>query len=104
MLAPDVPMVAVGGLSDGSPGTDLERIYQGLKEADQGEGVVILMDMGSSVLTTEMALEMDPKESYQMLNCPMVEGAVIAASAIQAGSTLEETVETVKEQKCVDKW
>ena len=45
MIAPAVPIVAVGGLSDGSPGTDVERIYSGLNEVDQGDGVMIFMDL-----------------------------------------------------------
>ncbi|MDI9489768.1 MAG: PTS-dependent dihydroxyacetone kinase phosphotransferase subunit DhaM [Clostridiaceae bacterium] len=104
LVAPSVPIVAVGGLSDGSAGTDVERIYTSLKEADQGDGVLIFMDLGSAVMSTEMALEIDPNDNYIMMNSPMVEGAIVAASAIEAGSTLEEAHNLVESQKGVDKF
>lgn len=104
MIAPNVPIVAVGGLEDGSPGTDMARIFAGLQEADQGDGVVILMDLGSAVMSTEMALEMEPNDRHIMLNSPMVEGAVVAASAIAAGQGISEVCQMVDEQKAVDKF
>lgn len=104
MIAPSVPIVAVGGLPDGSPGTDVERIFSGLIEADQGDGVMIFMDLGSAVMSTEMALEFAPNEKHIMQNAPMVEGTIVAASAIQAGSTLEEACKLVESQRNIDKF
>ncbi|NLZ71441.1 MAG: PTS-dependent dihydroxyacetone kinase phosphotransferase subunit DhaM [Clostridiaceae bacterium] len=104
MIAPDVPIVAVGGLPDGTAGTDVEKIYEGLQEAEKGDGVLIFMDLGSAVMSTEMALEMEPNESHKMMNCPMVEGTIVAASAIQAGSSMQETIDLVESQKNVDKF
>ncbi|NLJ71102.1 MAG: PTS-dependent dihydroxyacetone kinase phosphotransferase subunit DhaM [Clostridiaceae bacterium] len=104
MIAPSVPIVAIGGLPDGSPGTDVERIFSGLNEVDQGDGVMIFMDLGSAVMSTEMALEFDPNEKHIMQNAPMVEGTIVAASAIQAGSTLEEACSLVESQRNVDKF
>ncbi|NLJ94231.1 MAG: PTS-dependent dihydroxyacetone kinase phosphotransferase subunit DhaM [Clostridiaceae bacterium] len=104
MIAPDVPIVAVGGLPDGSAGTDVERIYESLQKADQGDGVLIFMDLGSAVMSTEMALELEPNENHRMMNCPMVEGTIVAASAIQAGSSMDEAIDLVESQKNVDKF
>ncbi|HHT24949.1 MAG TPA: PTS-dependent dihydroxyacetone kinase phosphotransferase subunit DhaM [Clostridiaceae bacterium] len=104
MIAPAVPIISVGGLPDGSPGTDVERIYSGLNEADQGDGVMIFMDLGSAVMSTEMALEFEPNDKHIMQNAPIVEGTIIAASAIQAGNTLEEACNLVESQKNVDKF
>ncbi|MGB4610347.1 MAG: dihydroxyacetone kinase phosphoryl donor subunit DhaM [Saccharofermentanales bacterium] len=104
MIAPAVPIIAVGGLPDGSPGTDIEKIYSALIEVDQGDGVMIFMDLGSAVMSTEMALEIEPDKKYIMQNAPMVEGTIVAASAIQAGSTIEEACDLVESQKNVDKF
>ncbi|HHU53109.1 MAG TPA: PTS-dependent dihydroxyacetone kinase phosphotransferase subunit DhaM [Clostridiaceae bacterium] len=104
MIAPAVPIVAVGGLSDGSPGTDVERIYSGLNEVDQGDGVMIFMDLGSAVMSTEMALEFNPNDKHIMQNAPMVEGTIVAASAIQVGSTIEDACDLVESQKNIDKF
>lgn len=104
LVAPDIPIVAVGGLADGSPGNDVEKIYNALQEADQGDGVLIFMDLGSAVFSTELTIEMNPNNKYIMMNAPMVEGTIVAASAINAGSSLEEVIELVEEQRNVDKF
>src|SRR6266700_1413079 len=46
-----VPVIAAGGMDDGSLGTSYGRIEQAVSEADQGAGVLLLGDLGSSLLT-----------------------------------------------------
>lgn len=104
MMGPDVPIVAVGGLPDGSPGNDVEKIYNALHETDQGDGVLIFMDLGSAVFSTEMAIEIKPNDQHIMMNAPMVEGAIVAASAISAGSNIKEVCQMVEEQRSEDKF
>ncbi len=59
-MAPDVKFYAVGGTDDGRIGTDLEKAIAafeaGLAEAS-GDGVVVLTDLGSAVMTAESAAE-----------------------------------------------
>ncbi len=62
------------------------------------------MDLGSAVFSTELTIEMNPNNKYIMMNAPMVEGTIVAASAINAGSSLEEVIELVEEQRNVDKF
>ena len=52
-----VPIVAIGGASDGSLGTDGGKVLDALREAAAGSGAVVLMDLGSSVLAVRAAQE-----------------------------------------------
>ena len=54
------------------------------------DGVAVLMDIGSSVMTAEMALELLSRPKLKLFDCPLVEGAVIAAVESNMGSSLEE--------------
>lgn len=50
MAGKDHRVVAVGGMEDGSIGTDALRIKEGIEQANGGEGVVLLADLGSGYL------------------------------------------------------
>ena len=85
-MAPDVAIIAAGGTDDGGIGTSLEKIQSGIAQADGGAGVALLADLGSAVMTAEMALEfLDPgqREKVRLADAPLVEGAVAAAVAAQ---------------------
>ncbi|MGH2770062.1 MAG: dihydroxyacetone kinase phosphoryl donor subunit DhaM, partial [Actinomycetota bacterium] len=91
---------AVGGLNeaDDSLGTDACSIF-GAIERIRGDGVLVLMDIGSSVLSAECALEMlAPERRKEVLLCdaPLVEGAVAAAVAARLGETLERVAEQAR--------
>lgn len=89
-MAPEVRVVAAGGLPDGSIGTDFEKVSAALSDADSGSGAVLLYDLGSAQMTAELAVESlgDPSTSI-VADAPLVEGAVAAAVAAQGGSGLE---------------
>ena len=86
-MAPDVSIVAAGGTSDGRIGTSLERVMAALEKAAGGDGVLILADLGSAVMTAESALEFagDP-DGVLLADAPVVEGLVAAAVAAQGGA------------------
>src|SRR2546421_1878161 len=55
-----VPIAAVGGAEDGSLGTNALAIAEAIESmavADEVDGVLVLMDLGSAVLSAETALE-----------------------------------------------
>ena len=90
LIAADCPIAAAGGLEDGSFGTSYERILNAIETVHGEDGVLILMDMGSAVMTTEMVLEDLSYDDIRMADCPVVEGAVAAAAASSDGMSLEE--------------
>src|SRR3954452_20590639 len=81
------------GLAATTFGTDAPAIVDAITAADDGEGVVVLMDLGSAVLSAEMALDMvDPELRDRTLLCPapLVEGLVVAAVAAAGGASPAE--------------
>ena len=56
-MAPDARVVAAGGLEDGGFGTSYERIEAAIGQVLGDDGVILIMDMGSSVMTTRMVVE-----------------------------------------------
>ncbi|SDF98918.1 PTS hybrid protein [Lentzea fradiae] len=90
-MAPDVAVVAVGGTEEGGLGTDYGAVVEALADADTGQGVVLLYDLGSAKMTAEMAVESaeDPSR-YEVVDAPLVEGAVAAAVKAQGGASLPD--------------
>ena len=93
MMAKDVPVAPAGGLSDGGHGTSSEKITAAIKSADRGDGVLVLMDMGSAVMTAEMVIETCGCKNVKMVDCPLVEGAVTGSILSSAGAPIEEITE-----------
>jgi multiphosphoryl transfer protein len=91
----EVKVVTAGGLDEpGNPiGTDAVRVMAAIEQAWSEDGVLVLMDLGSALLCTDMALEMltpQQREKVLLSAAPMVEGAVAAVVQARLGSTLEE--------------
>jgi dihydroxyacetone kinase phosphotransfer subunit len=88
----DTAIEAAGG-DDGEIGTDADRISDGLAAADDGDGVVVLVDLGSAVMNAEVAIEMHDGEAV-IADAPVLEGAVNAAvAATDPKATLDSVVE-----------
>ncbi|MEQ0561867.1 dihydroxyacetone kinase phosphoryl donor subunit DhaM [Amycolatopsis sp. NEAU-NG30] len=93
-MAPDVRIVPAGGLEDGSIGTDYDEVVAATQRADSGDGVVLLYDLGSAQMTAELAVESlaDPSAAV-VADGPLVEGAIAAAVAAQAGKDRKAVAE-----------
>jgi phosphocarrier protein FPr len=84
-----VRVEVAAGLDDGSLGTDATAVLAALERAEQGDGVVVLMDLGSAVLSAELALELldDAARGRVVLSpAPLVEGLVAACVAAAGGA------------------
>lgn len=93
-MAPDVTILPAGGLSDGSIGTDYDEVVAATQRADSGDGVVLLYDLGSAQMTAELAVESLPDPSAAIVaDGPLVEGAIAAAVAAQAGDDRKAVAE-----------
>ena len=87
----DLALEEAGGLEDGSMGTDAERVRAAIERAMSDDGVLVLMDLGSALMSTEMAVElMEGSGRVVMSEAPLVEGAVAAAAAARGGASLDE--------------
>ena len=78
------------GTPDGELGTDAAAIAEAIGRADSGDGVLVLMDLGSAVLSAETALEfLDSTAGVRLSPAPFVEGLVAAVVGAASGSGLE---------------
>jgi dihydroxyacetone kinase phosphotransfer subunit len=86
-----VPVIAAGGMDDGSLGTSYGRIELAVAEADQGAGVLLLGDLGSSLLTVKTLLDERVGQASRavLADAPFVEGAVAAVVTASAGGDLD---------------
>lgn len=96
MMAEKVPIAAAGGMENGELGTSYDKIQAAIEEVYSEDGVAVLADMGSSVMTVEIVLEDMQRENVKMLDCPLVEGAVLAAVESIKGLTLENLAARVE--------
>ncbi len=89
----DVRIEVAAGLDDGSFGTDAVAVADAVARADDDSGVVVLMDLGSAVLSTETALELlddDVRDRVVLCAAPLVEGLVVAVVAAAGGADRNE--------------
>ena len=92
--APETILTAAGiDDADNPVGTDAVRIMQTLLEADNPDGILILVDLGSAILSAQTALDLldDPALAARcrISAAPLVEGAISAAVAASSGADLE---------------
>ncbi len=89
-----VPVIPAGGTDDGRVGTSFEKVERALEQAlDEGDSALILVDLGSAVMVTQMAIESLPEEMQQrirMTNAPLTEGAIAAVVAAAGGDALDD--------------
>jgi phosphocarrier protein FPr len=89
----DLRIAVAAGIDGTLFGTDAAAIAEAVGEADDGDGVVVLMDLGSAVLSAELALELldhDVRERVVLSPAPLVEGLVPAAVAAAGGAGRDE--------------
>lgn len=98
------PLAAAGGLEDGSLGTSYDKISAAVEAVYSEDGVLVLMDMGSAVMTTEIVLEDLDRANVKMLDCPLVEGAVLAAVESAGGRSLKEISERIEDARTTKKF
>lgn len=102
MVPADVPLsVAVAaGTDDGGFGTDATAVAAAIEAVDGPDGVLVLVDLGSAVLSAELAVELLPPETrgqVRLSAAPLVEG-LVAAVVLAAGGADLEVVATEAEQ------
>ena len=101
MAGDQVRIVAAGGMAppETALGTDAVRVAAAIEEAWSERGVLVLMDLGSALLSAEMALELLPEEHRKRVllsAAPLVEGAVAAAVTSRLGEPLERVAPPVR--------
>lgn len=106
MSRPEQALIAAGGMEDGGIGTDAMRVQAAVSQADSGDGVVIMVDLGSAVLSAETALEFLPEElqkRVRIADAPVLEGSIAATVEASLGSDLAKVVQTAEDARNLKK-
>jgi multiphosphoryl transfer protein len=97
MVQGDFPIAVAAGIedSDNALGTDPIQVYEAIASVFSDDGVLVLMDLGSALMSAEMALEFLPqaqREQVYLCEAPLVEGAIAAVVAAAAGKNIQQVI------------
>jgi phosphoenolpyruvate---glycerone phosphotransferase subunit DhaM len=95
VAGPEVRVEPAGGGPEGTLGTSGATVGEAIARADSGQGVVVLADLGSAVLTVKHLME-HLDGGVRLVDAPFVEGAVAAAVMAAAGQPLDDVVQAAE--------
>ncbi len=95
VVSAELPLTCSGGVGDDRAvlGTDAIEIQEAISTVYSDDGVLVLMDMGSAILSAETAKEFlnaEQQEKVRLTSAPLVEGGIAAAVQAQMGASLDE--------------
>jgi PTS hybrid protein len=102
VAGPEVPIVTAGGGPENTLGTDGGRVLEALRSADSGSGAVVLVDLGSSLLSVRAAiseLTAEAAERVVLADSPLVEGAIAAGVIASTGAPLADVAAAAEEAR-----
>jgi phosphoenolpyruvate---glycerone phosphotransferase subunit DhaM len=103
MAGPDLAIEIAGGGPEGSLGSDEGLVRDAIRRADSGDGVIVLGDLGSAILTVRHVLEQQENGHVRLVDAPLVEGAVAAAVVASMGSGLADVAQAAEEARGASK-
>ena len=106
VIGDKIKIKVAAGTSDNRLGTDVFLIEQKVLEIFDGDGVLIIPDLGSAVMSTEMAIESleEPIRSMtQLADSPFFEGAIAAAMEASFGKSLEKVKQAAENTRGMKK-
>lgn len=97
MVHGQVPIAVAAGIEDSENplGTDPIQVYEAIASVFSDDGVLVLMDLGSALLSAEMAIEFLPEAQQQkvyLCEAPLVEGAIASVVAAAAGRDIHQVM------------
>lgn len=93
MVHGEKPSIAIAaGAGEGVIGTDAVKVSEAISQVASRDGVLVMMDLGSAVLSAEMALEFvaDSGVEIRLTSAPFVEGLLAAVVLAAGGASLVE--------------
>ncbi|MEW9677898.1 dihydroxyacetone kinase phosphoryl donor subunit DhaM [Lentibacillus sp. L22] len=92
----EVPIQPAGGTDENEIGTSIDKILQAIEQADDGNGVILMYDLGSAKMNAEMAIEMTDRENIKLAEAPLVEGSYVAAVEAGQGKSVDAIIDNLK--------
>ncbi|MCC5663292.1 phosphoenolpyruvate--protein phosphotransferase [Nostoc sp. CHAB 5784] len=97
MVQGQVSIAVAAGIEDPENplGTDPIQVYEAIASVFSDDGVLVLMDLGSALLSAEMAIEFFSEAQQQkvyLCEAPLVEGAIAAVVAAAAGRDIHQVM------------
>ena len=89
IMAPSAKIAQAGGMDDGGFGTSFEKIQAAIESVFLYYGYQAQKLLGTAVMTTEMVIETYEGKKVEMVDCPLVEGAVVATINSVGGMSFE---------------
>jgi len=91
----DLPLSVSGGVGEDRAelGTDAMEIQEAIGAVYSEDGVLVLMDLGSAILSAETAREFlrpEQQERVRLTSAPLIEGGIAAAVQAQLGASIDE--------------
>lgn len=102
MVDKDMKILPAGGTADGRIGTDPMLIKSAIENAYSGDPVVILADIGSSIMNAEMAKELldeEIQEKTYILDTPIVEGGIAVSVQAYISNNIERILDAAEEAR-----
>lgn len=106
MVDKDFKIIPAGGTSDGRIGTDPIMIKEAIEKAYDGDGIGIIVDIGSSLMNAELAMELLEEEIRKkviILDTPIVEGSISVAVQAYISNNMEEVLKAAGEARTTKK-
>ena len=97
MTGPALPLVIAAGAGENHAelGTDAVEISEAILSVRGDDGVLVLMDIGSAILSSETALDLldEPMRAHvRFCSAPFVEGAIAAGVTANLGAPIDEVL------------
>jgi phosphocarrier protein FPr len=91
------PLAVAAGIDDPENpiGTDAAKVQAAIESVYSEDGVVVLMDLGSALLSAEVALEFltpEQQANVYLAAAPLVEGTLAAAVQASVGGNIEQVL------------
>ena len=92
MVQGERPAIAIAaGAGEGLIGTDAMAVSAAIDEVASPDGVLVIMDLGSAVMSAEMALDFRSSDTeVRLSSAPFVEGLLAAIVTAAGGASLDD--------------
>ncbi|AFY58457.1 phosphotransferase system HPr (HPr) family protein [Rivularia sp. PCC 7116] len=102
MVQGQVTIAVAAGIDDAENpiGTDTMQVYEAIESVYSDDGVLVLMDLGSALMSAEMALEFlspEQRDNVYLCEAPLVEGAIAATVTAASGADIQAVLTQARE-------